>query len=164
MHALMKYEWKRYESFNLYPLTAPLSPLKLARAGFYYTGTNQTVKCFCCGEQYDANDYEELNKAHQRNSRNCSFIRGESSSNIPITYSSRSEDIFFGSREHQDMPQYRYLYNGPEELRRSVRLTAQTQRTLRITSEIKEAGFFNTANYHVETTFSVHLCKQKQDN
>lgn len=107
MHELMKYEWARYESFKLYPLTAPLSPLKLARAGFYFTGENQTVKCFCCGELFDANDYGELNEAHQRNSRNCSFVRGEASANIPIKHSGRSDNVNLGSREDQGVTQCR---------------------------------------------------------
>ncbi|XP_060588221.1 baculoviral IAP repeat-containing protein 7-A-like [Ruditapes philippinarum] len=143
MHELMKYEWARYESFMLYPHTASLSPLKLARSGFYYTGENKTVKCFCCGEQFDANDYETLNEAHQSNSRNCSFARGEDSSNIPIKHSSRSDDFNVGTREHEDMiPCRNPDYVTEESRRRSFRTWPHDY--LRGTQMMVEAGLFYT--------------------
>ena len=46
--SLMEFEWARYLSFQTFPDESPALPSKLARAGFYFTGPGDTVKCFSC--------------------------------------------------------------------------------------------------------------------
>ncbi|XP_066297349.1 putative inhibitor of apoptosis [Branchiostoma lanceolatum] len=48
MHTEMTDELARLRSFRLWPPSAPVSPLALAEAGFFYTYIADQVKCFWC--------------------------------------------------------------------------------------------------------------------
>uniref|UniRef100_A0A8C0A828 Baculoviral IAP repeat containing 2 n=1 Tax=Bos mutus grunniens TaxID=30521 RepID=A0A8C0A828_BOSMU len=43
----------RMSTYSTFPAGVPVSERSLARAGFYYTGVNDKVKCFCCGLMLD---------------------------------------------------------------------------------------------------------------
>lgn len=45
---MMNVETERLSSFEKWPESAPVEPKQLAKAGFYYTGNTDEVKCFCC--------------------------------------------------------------------------------------------------------------------
>ncbi|KAM3843440.1 baculoviral IAP repeat-containing protein 1 isoform 2-T2 [Vipera latastei] len=45
---IYKDEEIRLESFKTWPQDAHADPAILAKAGFFYTGSNDTVQCFCC--------------------------------------------------------------------------------------------------------------------
>uniref|UniRef100_A0A8C6VLX9 RING-type E3 ubiquitin transferase n=1 Tax=Naja naja TaxID=35670 RepID=A0A8C6VLX9_NAJNA len=45
----MQLEMKRLQTFQLWPVSVPVSPADLAAAGFYFVGPADTVQCFCCG-------------------------------------------------------------------------------------------------------------------
>uniref|UniRef100_A0A2K6UCX8 Baculoviral IAP repeat containing 3 n=1 Tax=Saimiri boliviensis boliviensis TaxID=39432 RepID=A0A2K6UCX8_SAIBB len=53
----LKYDFScelyRMSTFSTFPTGVPVSERSLARAGFYYTGVNDKVKCFCCGLMLD---------------------------------------------------------------------------------------------------------------
>ncbi|XP_017388550.1 baculoviral IAP repeat-containing protein 3 isoform X1 [Cebus imitator] len=53
----LKYDFScelyRMSTFSTFPAGVPVSERSLARAGFYYTGVNDKVKCFCCGLMLD---------------------------------------------------------------------------------------------------------------
>lgn len=42
-------ELYRMSTFSTFPVNVPVSERRLARAGFYYTGVQDKVKCFSCG-------------------------------------------------------------------------------------------------------------------
>ena len=44
----LNYEVKRLETFNSWLTSAPIEAARLAKAGFYYTGTELEVECFAC--------------------------------------------------------------------------------------------------------------------
>ncbi|XP_011782008.1 PREDICTED: baculoviral IAP repeat-containing protein 3 [Colobus angolensis palliatus] len=46
-------ELYRMSTYSTFPAAVPVSERSLARAGFYYTGVNDKVKCFCCGLMLD---------------------------------------------------------------------------------------------------------------
>jgi hypothetical protein len=50
-------------------------PEKLARAGLYYTGMEDTVRCFSCGVQLEEWGEEEALGRHCHASPNCAFLR-----------------------------------------------------------------------------------------
>ncbi|KAM5183695.1 baculoviral IAP repeat-containing protein 3 isoform 4-T5 [Callospermophilus lateralis] len=53
----MKYDFScelyRMSTYSTFPSGVPVSERSLARAGFYYTGVKDKVKCFCCGLMLD---------------------------------------------------------------------------------------------------------------
>uniref|UniRef100_A0A8C5Z9S3 RING-type E3 ubiquitin transferase n=1 Tax=Marmota marmota marmota TaxID=9994 RepID=A0A8C5Z9S3_MARMA len=59
----MSTEEARFLTYNMWPLTF-LSPLELARAGFYYVGPGDRVACFACGGKLK----------HRRHFPNCPFL------------------------------------------------------------------------------------------
>ncbi|XP_040113793.1 baculoviral IAP repeat-containing protein 2 isoform X2 [Oryx dammah] len=70
----MSTEEARFLTYQMWPLTF-LSPLELARAGFYYIGPGDRVACFACGGTL--NNWEPKDNAmleHQRNFPNCPFL------------------------------------------------------------------------------------------
>ncbi|XP_056016025.1 E3 ubiquitin-protein ligase XIAP-like isoform X2 [Ostrea edulis] len=82
----MRYEWLRLRSFSTFPLSFPisLSPIRLARSGFYFTGRNQECVCFSCGihnSNWTGNNVTEI---HRQLSPNCRHLQGRHDTNIPI--------------------------------------------------------------------------------
>ncbi|XP_069468768.1 E3 ubiquitin-protein ligase XIAP isoform X2 [Ambystoma mexicanum] len=72
---LFSEESYRNKTFANFPGSCPVSSTTLARAGFYYTGDGDTVKCFSChltvqGWQYG----ESAIGKHRKLSPNCTFI------------------------------------------------------------------------------------------
>ncbi|CAH2315385.1 E3 ubiquitin- ligase XIAP [Pelobates cultripes] len=67
----------RITSFSNFPSTCPISAPALARAGFYYTGIEDRVKCFSC--QGIVEGWQHGDTAigkHRKISPNCKFING----------------------------------------------------------------------------------------
>ncbi|XP_053328988.1 E3 ubiquitin-protein ligase XIAP isoform X2 [Spea bombifrons] len=70
-------ENKRIASFSSFPSSCPISATALARAGFYYTGNADQVKCFSC--QAIVEGWQHGDTAigkHRKISPNCRFISG----------------------------------------------------------------------------------------
>ncbi|KAF7473159.1 baculoviral IAP repeat-containing protein 2 [Marmota monax] len=70
----MSTEEARFLTYNMWPLTF-LSPLELARAGFYYVGPGDRVACFACGGKLS--NWEPKDDAmseHRRHFPNCPFL------------------------------------------------------------------------------------------
>lgn len=101
-------EGVRLASFKDFPTTIPVSALRLAQAGFHYTGERDVVKCFSCGETYQGwqmGDRPTL--VHARISPNCPFVQGSDTTNLPLPLpvtsrpdftAARSLDSGYGSR------------------------------------------------------------------
>ncbi len=80
-----KSEESRLKSFSLWPSSAQSSPEKLAAAGFFYTGDDDTCQCFFCGLKLrnwrHTNDPWEI---HRRYGPYCVLIRGARCENVPL--------------------------------------------------------------------------------
>ena len=73
----MKYDLLRTSSFSNFPTDCPVSPLRLAKAGFYYQGNADEVVCFKCGIKHRNWQFrDDPVFVHKRISPNCSFIQG----------------------------------------------------------------------------------------
>ena len=82
---LMKFEWSRYLSFKTFPMDSAMTPMRLAQAGFFYTGQGQQVTCFCCSVTNGEWTTEETAvEVHKRLSPNCRFIHSEDTDNVEI--------------------------------------------------------------------------------
>ncbi|XP_017400245.1 baculoviral IAP repeat-containing protein 2 isoform X1 [Cebus imitator] len=86
----MKYDFScelyRMSTYSTFPAGVPVSERSLARAGFYYTGVNDKVKCFCCGLMLDNwklgdNPIEK----HKQLYPSCSFIQNLISASLTST-------------------------------------------------------------------------------
>ncbi|XP_008176870.2 inhibitor of apoptosis protein-like isoform X2 [Chrysemys picta bellii] len=76
----LKYELScelyRMSTFSTFPLNVPVSERSLARAGFYYTGVKDKVKCFNCGLMLD--NWKQGDSALEKHKQlypSCSFIQ-----------------------------------------------------------------------------------------
>ncbi|XP_044588675.1 death-associated inhibitor of apoptosis 1-like [Cotesia glomerata] len=77
-------EEARLQSYSSWPLRY-MDPIRMATAGFYYTGQGDKVKCFECG--ISISEWEEGDNPlsdHQRWQSNCRFIRSLRCGNVPL--------------------------------------------------------------------------------
>nr|XP_028581985.1 baculoviral IAP repeat-containing protein 2 isoform X1 [Podarcis muralis]XP_028581986.1 baculoviral IAP repeat-containing protein 2 isoform X1 [Podarcis muralis] len=69
-------ELYRMSTFSTFPQNVPVSERSLARAGFYYTGVKDKVKCFSCGLMLD--NWKKGDKAldkHKQLYPSCNFVK-----------------------------------------------------------------------------------------
>ncbi|XP_057347160.1 baculoviral IAP repeat-containing protein 3 isoform X2 [Manis pentadactyla] len=83
----LKYDFScelyRMSTYSAFPAGVPVSERSLARAGFYYTGVNDKVKCFCCGLMLDNwKQGDNPVEKHKKLYPSCSFVQNLSSVNI----------------------------------------------------------------------------------
>lgn len=83
----MKYDFScelyRMSTYSTFPTGVPVSERSLARAGFYYTGVNDKVKCFCCGLMLDNwKQGDNPIEKHKKLYPSCSFVQNLNSVNI----------------------------------------------------------------------------------
>ncbi|XP_076818315.1 E3 ubiquitin-protein ligase XIAP-like isoform X3 [Clavelina lepadiformis] len=74
----------RLSTYLKYPPTSPVNPNLLAKAGFYFTGYKDRVKCFCCGlsvENWTSSDDVMAPGWHKSD---CLMMKKEECGNIPI--------------------------------------------------------------------------------
>nr|XP_015219367.1 PREDICTED: baculoviral IAP repeat-containing protein 1e-like [Lepisosteus oculatus]XP_015219368.1 PREDICTED: baculoviral IAP repeat-containing protein 1e-like [Lepisosteus oculatus]XP_015219369.1 PREDICTED: baculoviral IAP repeat-containing protein 1e-like [Lepisosteus oculatus]XP_015219370.1 PREDICTED: baculoviral IAP repeat-containing protein 1e-like [Lepisosteus oculatus] len=65
----------RLESFLMWPSDSSADPKALSQAGFFYTGTDDKVKCFLCGtEVFKWEDGDVPFEEHQKWSPQCPFV------------------------------------------------------------------------------------------
>ncbi|XP_071492028.1 E3 ubiquitin-protein ligase XIAP-like [Diadema antillarum] len=81
----MAHESHRLCTFQNWPQDNPLQPTLLARAGFYYLGVGDKVKCFACGGQLEQFDYGDTAMGeHSRHFPDCPFVKKTDTKNVPI--------------------------------------------------------------------------------
>ncbi|KAM5245628.1 baculoviral IAP repeat-containing protein 2 [Ctenodactylus gundi] len=86
----MKYDFScelyRMSTYSAFPNGVPVSERSLARAGFYYTGVNDKVKCFCCGLMLDNwKRGDSPIEKHKQLYPSCSFIQNLVSASLQST-------------------------------------------------------------------------------
>ncbi|XP_034521533.1 baculoviral IAP repeat-containing protein 3 isoform X2 [Ailuropoda melanoleuca] len=73
-------ELYRMATFSALPAGVPVSERSLARAGFYYTGVKDKVRCFCCGLMLDNwKPGDRPADKHRTLYPSCAFVRNLSS-------------------------------------------------------------------------------------
>ncbi|NWX83801.1 BIR protein, partial [Nothoprocta ornata] len=83
-------ELYRMSTFSTFPINVPVSERSLARAGFYYTGVKDVVKCFSCGLVLaDWQPGDNALERHRLSGASCSFVQNVLSVNN-LGLSSRS--------------------------------------------------------------------------
>ncbi|XP_041462172.1 baculoviral IAP repeat-containing protein 7-like [Lytechinus variegatus] len=81
----MKYEAERRQTFKAWSETCPVKPRELAKAGFFYVGVLDRVKCFSCGGQIEG--WEEGDTAmgeHKNMYPHCDMVKNQDKINVPI--------------------------------------------------------------------------------
>ncbi|XP_013366474.1 PREDICTED: baculoviral IAP repeat-containing protein 2 [Chinchilla lanigera] len=91
----MKYDFScelyRMSTYSAFPSGVPVSERSLARAGFYYTGVNDKVKCFCCGLMLDNwKQGDSPVEKHKQLYPSCSFVQNLISARLQSTAKSNS--------------------------------------------------------------------------
>lgn len=81
----MNIEENRLQSFTDWPSDAVVSPVRIAKAGFYSLNQNLTVKCFCCDLEISEWSYgDQVMARHRELSPACAFVVDSSTSgNVP---------------------------------------------------------------------------------
>ncbi|XP_046545605.1 LOW QUALITY PROTEIN: baculoviral IAP repeat-containing protein 7-like [Haliotis rubra] len=88
----MKFEALRLKTFAQWMLLDSASPIRLAKAGFFYTGNEDVVKCFSCDivkGGWNRNMNPML--VHRELNPSCSFCQNETDVNIPFFVPQPSE-------------------------------------------------------------------------
>ncbi|XP_005378032.2 PREDICTED: baculoviral IAP repeat-containing protein 3 [Chinchilla lanigera] len=77
-------ELYRMSTYSAFPAGVPVSERSLARAGFYYTGVNDKVRCFCCGLMLDNwKQGDSPVEKHKKLYPSCSFVQSLTSATTP---------------------------------------------------------------------------------
>lgn len=82
----MNSETNRLATFCNWPPEAPVNPIRIAKAGFFYTGQGTEVECFSCGGKISQWNYgDQAMLRHQRMQPNCRFVvNPEQADNEPL--------------------------------------------------------------------------------
>lgn len=73
---ILKLEQVRLSTFTNWPKSNIVTPQKLVKAGFYYTGKNDTTKCvYCAGEAVNWTQGDDPDLEHKRLFPNCPYVR-----------------------------------------------------------------------------------------
>ncbi|NXK71482.1 BIR7B protein, partial [Amazona guildingii] len=78
----MRNEARRLRTFRLWPVSSPVCPRDLVKAGFFFVGPRDEVQCFCCGgilKNWEPGDCPVAE--HLKFFPSCKFIRGEAVGN-----------------------------------------------------------------------------------
>ncbi|XP_013192066.1 baculoviral IAP repeat-containing protein 7 [Amyelois transitella] len=86
----MNNEANRLNTFSTWPASAPVDPIRIAKAGFYYTGEGTEVQCFCCGGKISEWNYgDQVMWRHRHMEPNCEFVvNPRQSGNVPLVLGS----------------------------------------------------------------------------
>nr|XP_039257836.1 uncharacterized protein LOC120334396 [Styela clava] len=132
----------RLSTYEHYPVSSPISRKSLARAGFYFTGFFDRVKCFSCARTVERwNDIDSPTDIRWHKS-DCLFARNHDSGNIPIrSLFERSSNQAGPSRNQEEVLQQR---DATGEVVRTVRYPADLPERVRQTGGTFEIGPNNT--------------------
>ena len=87
----LKDEERRLMTFTRWPKDCGVSPENLARAGFFYTGTNDQVQCaFCEKTLMNWEHGDDPMAEHWKHAPRCPFVHQYDVGNIPIPHAERT--------------------------------------------------------------------------
>lgn len=87
-------ENSRLNSYSEWPSDAPVDPHTLARAGLFYTGLRDKVKCpFCLGAMYNWEDGDNPFIEHQKHYPECKFVKYRMHCLLHVNESGSAETI-----------------------------------------------------------------------
>ncbi|XP_040832795.1 baculoviral IAP repeat-containing protein 3 isoform X1 [Ochotona curzoniae] len=98
-------ELYRMSTYSTFPAGVPVSERSLARAGFYYTGVNDKVKCFRCGLMLD--NWKQGDKPiekHRKLYPSCNFVQSLISGNSLETNSRSTFPSSVANSTHSFFP------------------------------------------------------------
>ncbi|CAH1183237.1 unnamed protein product [Phaedon cochleariae] len=83
----MNVEGNRLQTFNDWPNDTAVTPQRIAKAGFFFTGQDLEVECFACHARISEWNYgDQVMTRHRALNPECPFvINPASSGNVPIT-------------------------------------------------------------------------------
>ncbi len=80
----LHFESKRLLTFENWPVEAPIEPGRIAKAGFFFTGSGCEVQCFACQGRITKWDYgDQAVLRHRQINPTCPFLLNRSS-NVPL--------------------------------------------------------------------------------
>ncbi|KAG8040581.1 hypothetical protein G9C98_002577 [Cotesia typhae] len=93
----MNFELNRLNTFNEWPENAAVSPSRIAKGGFYYTGQGTSVQCFFCGVTISEWNYgDQVMARHREASPECPFVLNSTGTcNVPLLDSNNSTPSLF---------------------------------------------------------------------
>lgn len=82
----MNIETNRLNTFTNWPASAPVDPIRIAKAGFFFTGEGTEVQCFSCGGKISEWNYgDQVMWRHRNMEPNCAFVvNPQLSGNVPL--------------------------------------------------------------------------------
>ena len=82
----MNHEINRLQTFHEWPANSAVSPSRIAKAGFFYTGTAQIVQCFLCGTTVSEWNYsDQVMALHRLANPECPFVVDPTATcNVPL--------------------------------------------------------------------------------
>jgi len=87
-------EGVRLATFKKFPVSHVFA-LRLAQAGFFFTGESDKVQCFCCEATHQGwQPGDRPGLIHARISPNCPLVRGADASNLPLPNNITSPPVF----------------------------------------------------------------------
>nr|XP_039257868.1 LOW QUALITY PROTEIN: uncharacterized protein LOC120334414 [Styela clava] len=136
-------EQYRLSTYEHYPISSPTTRKSLAKAGFYFTGFFDRVKCFCCARTVELwNDIDSPSDIRWHKN-DCLFIRGHDSGNIPMkSLFNRSNAQASSSRQQEEVLQQ--IDQNTGNVLRTVHYPADLPERVRQTGGTFEIGSNNT--------------------
>ncbi|XP_048485566.1 death-associated inhibitor of apoptosis 2 [Plutella xylostella] len=101
----MNYEANRLNTFSNWPSSAVVDPIRIAKAGFFYTGQGVEVQCFSCGGKISEWNYgDQAMGRHRRLDPDCPFVVDpQASGNVALVLDQRCPEPT-SSRERPSNP------------------------------------------------------------
>ncbi|XP_045769832.1 baculoviral IAP repeat-containing protein 7-B [Maniola jurtina] len=102
----MNLETNRLNTFTNWPASAPVDSIRLAKAGFFYTGQGTEVECFSCGGKISEWNYgDQVMWRHRTLDATCAFVMNPTlSGNVPLVLG-RECTVQSGQRATTDVQQ-----------------------------------------------------------
>lgn len=89
----LRFESRRLLTFKDWPVEAPIEAGRVAKAGFFATGSGCEVQCFACGGRITSWDYgDQAVLRHRQMNPSCPFLLNRSS-NVPLQLETESIPI-----------------------------------------------------------------------
>lgn len=136
----MRYEWLRLRTFSTITLRASLSPIRLARSGFYFTGNNQECVCFSCGIRNGDWTSDDVTQTHRQLSPNCRYLIGTNTTNVPIGSNASYESVPRNAEYSSNRPGFRRDSTSEQQQNTASRETFHIQ-SLPCTSNRQPSNF-----------------------